>query len=612
MSTGFDIGIAAKALTPVLQSLTSFATGKVKEGLAKWNTKDFPHTLASKLAIADRVKTVWSRDQFTSLTKCYHPSSIDLEDKRVTVNSLNELSKRNVVIEGIVGQGKSMFLHYLYLQELSGHGSGGLPLLILLRTITAKRSFEDHVKDALSNLEIDPSEVVLDYLAKSGQLIFLLDGFDELDADLVPDTVRAIESLIFKYPTLRVIITSRPNSDIQKSRYFEVLQLSELRNDEYDPFLKKLNIDTIRRHDIISAIEESPADVSELISTPLMLTLVAHVYAAEKEIPGELPLFFERLFVTTFVGHDKQKGDGFRREHHSGLSERKLQLLFEAFCFLTLQKGVGRTLSGEQFADVFEGAEQLVDDISCSVENFKLDITKVACLMLDDGFDQTSFLHMSIAEYFAAAYIKRANEKFASRFYSYVIGKHQTFRVVLSFLEKIDTYRFTKFYVIPALQSLLSALNSTPKQGATKEAWTEFMRQIYEKSEIGIAVKEPEKKLVIRVVRSTAPYSNLSKKFDATAFEPVRRILFMAVINASVSEAALLDNERFYRIEEDDDDPSDAKYFTTIEGVFKIFGEDMFYREFQRVEQSLWLRASQAQALIDNEDSKTDLVSWRS
>ena len=610
MTTGFDIGIAAKALTPVLQSLSKFATDKAKEGLAKWNAKGFAQTLASKLSIADRVKTIWSRDHFTSLTKCYHPSSIELEDKRVPINSLKELQKQNVVIEGIVGQGKSMFLHYLYLQELSGNGSDGLPLLILLRTITTKRSFDDHLKEALSNLEIDPSEAVFDYLAKSDRLILLLDGFDELEADLVADTIRSIESLVFKYPTLRIIITSRPNSDIQKSRYFEVLQLSELQTEEYDPFLKKLGIETLRRHDIITAIEASPADVSALISTPLMLTLVAHVYAAEKEIPAELPLFFERLFVTTFVGHDKQKGDGFRREHHSGLSERKLQLLFEAFCFLTLQKEVGRTLSGEQFADVFDSAEQLVGDVSCSVENFKLDITKVACLMLEDGFDQTSFLHMSIAEYFAAAFIKRSNDKFATRFYSYVIGKHRTFRVVLSFLEKIDSYRFTKFYVIPALQSLLFALKSTPKQGATKETWLEFMRAMYERSEIGIDVRTPDDKLYVKVVRSSPPYSSITNKFDVIALEPMRHIIFNTISMASFSEGVLLGNERFYRLN-DGDGPIDPKYLTTIDGVFRIFGEDIFYREFQRIEQSLWVRVGQAQALVDNEDSKTDLVEWQ-
>jgi len=607
MTSGFDIAIAARALAPVLQGLSKAAGTAIKDGLAKWKASDFPERLAERLSIADRVKTIWSRDHFVSLTDCYHPSSIDRHGNKKTINSLLELDVGNAVIEGIVGQGKSMFLHYLYLQELLGKGSGGLPLLILLRTITKKRGFEDHVKEALINLEISSSDPVFDYLAKSGKLILLLDGFDELDADLVADTISVIESLLFKHPNLRIIITSRPNSDIQKSRYFEVVQLSNLTHDEYDPFLKKLNIDSVRRDDIINAINESPADVAALISTPLMLTLVAHVYAAEKEIPSELPLFFERLFATTFVGHDKQKGNGFRRHHHSGLSDRKLQLLFEAFCFLTLHKEIGRTLSGEEFAEVFDGANKLVNEDSCSVENFKLDITKVACLMLDDGFDQTSFLHMSIAEYFAAAYIKRSNDKFATQFYSYAVNKNQSLRVVLSFLEKIDPYRFTKFYTIPPLEALFATLKSTANKGATREAWTDFMKTLYAHSRIGFIRNVENGGLEVKMIRSSVSLNKIFSKIGTSGIELVRPIIFQALKNTPISKAEFEYNQSLFQKEEGH---NGTEYLTTIEGLHKILGEDIFYRAFQNLEHTLWVRLGQAKALIENEDNKVDYVLW--
>lgn len=605
MTSGFEIAIAGRALAPLFQTLAKAATSQVKTSIAKWTASEFPEKLAQKLSSADRVKTIWSRDRFISLTECYYPSSIYRKHERVTIKSISELATKYTIIEGIVGQGKSMFLQYLYLQELSGYGSGGLPLLIFLRTITEKRNFDFHLKEGLSNLEIEPTTAVIDYLANSGRLILLLDGFDELDINIVTDTIGAIESLVLKYPNLRIIITSRPNSDIQKSPHFEVLQLSNLEPSDFAPFLGKLNVDIVRISEIITAIENSPADVAELISTPLMLTLVAHVYAAEKEIPSELPLFFERLFVTTFVGHDKQKGGGFRRYHHSGLSDRKLQLLFEAFCFLTLQKRAGRTLSGEQFANIFDAAENLVEDSACSVDQFKLDITKVSCLMLEDGFDQTSFLHMSIAEYFAAAYVKRSNENFAIRFYSFAVENHYQLKVVLSFLEKIDFYRFSKFYVLPPLHDFFKAIHSTSSREATEENWIDFIREFLPKLKISFGLSDKA-----NIFNTSAVHygPDLYKRFGPIAFDILSNAIIRAFHKNEIPETIFLENQNAFS--HDGGDINERTYVTSFEGVLKVFGGEIFFKELRRSEQTLWIRFNQAQAAVRNEDAKTDLVTW--
>ncbi|SDC80688.1 NACHT domain-containing protein [Massilia sp. PDC64] len=605
MTSGFDIALAVKAMTPLFGALTKTASGPVEKGIEKWKAKGFAKRLLTKLASADRVKTIWSRDRFVSLTDCYYPSRIDKESASLTINSINELPHRHVVIEGIVGQGKSMFIQYLYLQELSGKGSGGLPLLIFLRTITPKRGLAEHLNDALSNLEIEPSNAVFDYLAKSEHLILMLDGFDELDPSLVTETITEIDSLIFKYPMMRVIITSRPNSDIQKSQRLDVLQLSGLEYDDYDPFLKKLSVDIVRREEITNAIKTSPADIVELISTPLMLTLVAHVYAAEKEIPSELPLFFERLFATTFVNHDKQKGGGFRRHHHSGLSDRKLQLLFEAFCFLTLQKGIGRTLTGEQFSQVFDSALNLVEDAQCSAENFKQDITKVACLMLDDGFDQTSFLHMSIAEYFAAAFIMRSNEKFAARFYEYAIGTHRTLRVVLNFLEKIDSYRFSKFYIIPPLKRFFDALNSTPNHHATDEAWLALLRTTLTNLEANFSNAKASGKLMLSRMQHD---TTIEIKYGTIVSDLVHSAILNIVAARLFDKSMFSENAKWLRHEQSLD--GDIDYVARIDGLIAIFGGDEFLKAFRPAEYSLWVRYNEAKALVENEDSKTNLIFW--
>jgi hypothetical protein len=186
-----------------------------------------------------------------------------------------------------------------------------------------------------------------------------------------------------------------------------------------------------------------------------MLTLVVLVYQSEKQIPDDLPAFFDRLFYTVFTRHDKLK-PGFEREHYSGLSERKLQNLFEAFCFMCLQTGNSRTLSSSQFLESFELAQDYVEGAACKEADFKKDITKVACLMLEEGVGEVTFLHKSIAEYHAAAFIKSCDDEFAERFYQVATKNWMQWSECLSFLRSVDPYRFSKYFEIANLKHAIA------------------------------------------------------------------------------------------------------------------------------------------------------------
>src|SRR5690606_25782823 len=127
-------------------------------------------------------------------------------------------------------------------------------------------------------------------------------------------------------------------------------------------------------------------------------TLVVIVHQTEQEIPSTLPEFFDKLFGTVFSKHDRYKA-GFNRQHYSELPENELKKLFDAFCFMVIQGRGGRSLNPEEFNRFYEKASIYTKKTSCSVENFRKDIVKVACLMLEEGFNTTTFLHKSILDY---------------------------------------------------------------------------------------------------------------------------------------------------------------------------------------------------------------------
>lgn len=84
------------------------------------------------------------------------------------------------------------------------------------------------------------------------------------------------------------------------------------------------------------------------------------------------------------------------------------------------------------------------------------DIVKVTCLILREGKDYR-FIHKSVQEYYAAAFVKHRSEPVAKRFYEQMVqqGPYGGWRQELHFLSEIDRYRFNKYFYLPYLCSII-------------------------------------------------------------------------------------------------------------------------------------------------------------
>lgn len=451
----------AKIFSPVVSDLYNGAKGAVKKNLEKWSALKGVKEITKVLIKVESVKTIWSPDKELLLSDFYYPSRIlSLSEGGLIsdVDGILSLPDGNVIVQGTVGQGKSVFMRYLASSAIRGEDIQWIPIFLEFRNFSTKRTLGIALQKYLEAIGVTYSAETFSYLASSGRMIILLDGFDELSDDCVVETIQEIEFIQTKFPETKIIISSRPRNEIQKVSGFNIVNLRPLSPQDYDPFLKKLNITTVKRVELIDAIAGSPSNVSDIIQTPLMLTLVVMVYQSERIIPPTLAEFFESLFQVVFTRHDRLKA-GFYRKHHSGLSERKLQRLFEAFCFMVIQLGYGRTLKDEQFNSAFIYALDYAEDCACDVDNFRKDIIKVACLMLEEGLGLSTFLHKSILDYHAAAFIKYSSEEVARMFYhSTNDNGYKRWRAVLQFLEYIDPYRYSKDYVICGLPPVLTEL----------------------------------------------------------------------------------------------------------------------------------------------------------
>ncbi|PBP83431.1 hypothetical protein CCL16_17270 [Pseudomonas syringae] len=446
-SAAFTALPLSKLLTPVISDLYKEAKGKVKEELSKWNTSKNIKDIATTLIKIDNVKTIWAPEADTPLEKFYYPSKITLPNKTLTINSYEDLPSGNIVIEGIVGQGKSIFMRHLAASFIKPNLPTIIPIFIELRHITSKRTLTELINIFLNSINVKYSPETLYYLTSSGKVSLILDGFDEIPSECISDTILELQTLQTCHPNMKIIVSSRPKSHIQNAIGFKVIPLAPLTSADYHPFISKLISHEIRRQEILTAIRECPTNIKGLITTPLMLTLVLIVYETEQVIPSTLSDFFDRLFGIVFARHDRLKA-GFNRQHHSGLPESKLKKLFDTFCFMVIQSGQGRTISQSAFNRAFEDAVEYDPQYKCESEDFKKDIINVACLMIEEGFNKITFLHKSILDYHAAAFIRDQPDNLAQKFYEAAYTHANRWEHVIDFLKSIDSYRHAKDYVL--------------------------------------------------------------------------------------------------------------------------------------------------------------------
>lgn len=488
--TGIEATVIARVISQPILDIYNKGKDRFEVHLQKWKNAATRKSLAQKISVAQKVKPFWQRDKEILLSSFYYPNRVLFSPGVVkNITSLKDFPTiGNFVIQGTVGQGKSIFLRYLCVQELKETGSGRIPIFIELRTVTSA-GLRVRIYDALDKLGFVVNDKLFDFYADSGNLVLMLDGFDELGESLVKDVICELEGLSEKYSTLQIIITSRLKSAIQESRLFRVIQLAGLEPQDHEPFIRKIGVKGDDIDHLMAAIRSSSVEISSLLTTPLMLTLFVIVYKSEHEIPKEIPDFFDSLFQTLFTRHDKSK-PGFVREQKSGLGERALQQLFQAFCFCTIQLKQQTTLSNEIFHKVLEKAFKYTD-ISCTAEGFQYDITKVACLMQEEGFD-FHFIHKSVLEFYAASFVRNANEDLSRKFYDQLVERPEMFyrwRQVMQFLSQIDKYRYTRYYAIPSITNGLKnfGLNEPFKISAIPDNIAEI---IFNGVEVGFSTSE--------------------------------------------------------------------------------------------------------------------------
>ncbi|RYZ81209.1 MAG: NACHT domain-containing protein, partial [Proteobacteria bacterium] len=431
-----------------------------------------------------KIRTISSRN-VCDISEFYYPAKVKFGLRRESAANLAAILTNNprAIISGTVGQGKSTLMRHLAI-EAARQGIG-LPVFIELRNIDKDTTLAKLLNTQLTYLGLkeQANEDFSDLLFKRNLPILFLDAYDEVKREFAMRTRDEVQELRSRYADLRMIISSRPSAlsnHLDRLISFSYAEIASLQQEDFEPFFERIGVQLEARQRLIAAIRNSSSSIRGLLTTPLMLTLVANACANRPVLPETLPDFFDALFGVMVSAHDDTK-PGFVREKATSLTNSQFESIFSCFCFVSKELFGTTSLAPRDFDTARKRAVKLTS-LDCTSEGLKADAIDVVCLMVKDGLN-TAFIHKSVQEFFAASFIRSLQDE------EVVQGIYESIRAVedsrkwnqeLQFLKQIDNERYVKYVQIPWLDALLAAagFDETSRVGANKRTILRWLSKL--------------------------------------------------------------------------------------------------------------------------------------
>ncbi|HDV0902062.1 TPA: NACHT domain-containing protein [Vibrio fluvialis] len=398
------------------------------------------------------VFTLLSPEKAKMIGSFFHPPKVLCADNNETriENLININGKSGILIQGRLGQGKSILLKYLQFLELNTGNT--LPIFLELRKIKNSAQITSEARSKLNLLGLPASRKLFDFLLSEGRVSLFLDGFDELSLEDRLQFNDSLSEICLKYPSVKLLVTSRYNTEVSTNTNFKKYSISLMKEEDIAPFIKKILNDESLFNPIISKISESDQFDFEVLDTPLLITWFIVVYNRRLKIPKTKLGFYEDLFLAILSRHDGFKGS-YNRPTKSKLSDDEIKSVFCALCYVT-RKAEIRVFSSDEIKSYVQQALNICEFHSISAGDFVYDLTHVTCLLKQDGLEY-EFIHESVVQYFSASFLKSITEENAIEFYSNRISDWAKFEGELGFLSQIDKYRYVSHFYMPSIQMLL-------------------------------------------------------------------------------------------------------------------------------------------------------------
>ena len=224
-----DFLVGPQLLTPLAQKVTDALVKICKDFKADVRQQlrdDINSYIGNFVNKFSKIKTFLYSDQRKDFYEVYFPLYLchpAHRDKRILVpdNPDNLFAHNNyVTILGHAGCGKTMILRHLFLSACNK--SAKIPLVVELRKLKDfDGSFADYISDKVFHFKISQNSNIAQRMLKSGEFLFLLDGYDEIAFAQKDKITHELEDFVDQYPDNYYFLTSRPGSGAETLERFD-------------------------------------------------------------------------------------------------------------------------------------------------------------------------------------------------------------------------------------------------------------------------------------------------------------------------------------------------------------------------------------------------------
>lgn len=406
-----------------------------------------------------------------------------------TIDKL-EAESKYIIIQGIGGIGKSMFLTHLFLSSSQeSHLTGRIPLLLSLKDYKdTSCGIIDFIWNSVKEYDSTISQTSIVNALRQSQLILLLDGLDEIQSSVRDSFEQDLGAFIKSYPGNTIVITSRPVYSFISYAKFSLFDILELSKSQAIELVKKLEFwDANGKSSFLEALDKNLYRTHrEFASNPLLLTIMLMTYSSFGEVPAKMHVFYSKAYETMARLHDASKGS-FKRPLHTGLTPEEFSKYFSQFCARTYKDEIlefDSRLFSTYMTKTLKSA--VPEHQNIAPRDFLLDLTDNLCIMYREG-EKYYFIHRSFQEYFAAVYFASeydANLHKVGVFFENMKNRAYTDRTFDMLYDMIPE-KIERFIFLPFLKNLIDWC----EEKGSEEYW-EFLEKMYpsifcEKGETG-------------------------------------------------------------------------------------------------------------------------------
>ena len=360
------------------------------------------------LTLASGIQSVVFPQVRLLLHETYEPlvlETVPLSGKKSeTLNASALIARRgHFTIVDRAGMGKSTFSKYLTTQacELTDQ----IPILYNLRLYQAAEPLTKALLREFHEFDKEFGEDLFNKLLVSGKFFIILDGFDEVTAQFQSDVRKEIEFFAVKCGGSRIVLTSRPQSNIPILAGGTRCQFRPLSRTQAHSLVKRYdrfaNLDVGER-----LIPQFRAVPETLLETPLLVALLYRTFGVNNSIADRITTFYSDTYEALFKGHDLTKA-GFSRDKLCRLDIDRFREILQLLSFRAVVTNTLSWATEQELVDFVADALKSSSQGHDKPREVASDLLTTVPLVLQDG-SEYRFIHKTFVEYFAAEFIARS------------------------------------------------------------------------------------------------------------------------------------------------------------------------------------------------------------